>query len=237
MLDQPLPPQFVPTAAVRMGRRQQNKADKLNRIKQAARQAFLLNGYDEATTREIARRAKVALGTLFLYAANKRDLLFLTVNDEYAAIAERAALAIREDRALLDNLLTAFGLLYEFFAENPKLSQLVLREMQFYESGTQAERFAATRDRMIALSSRAVRHAQRARQIQARANADDVGRVIFSVYQSEVRRWLGKEPLRMRTGLKELEQALRIVIEGLSPTPRAFATKKRPRPKRSGTRR
>src|SRR4051812_26999144 len=98
-----------------LGRRQQNKADKLKRIKDAARDVFL-NGYDEATTREIAKRANVALGTLFLYAGGKRDLLFLVVNDDYAEIARRAAAAIRPEASLLANLLAMFRHLYAFFA-------------------------------------------------------------------------------------------------------------------------
>ena len=61
--------------------RERNKLDKLRRIKAAARELFLEQGYDNATTREIARRADVGLGTLFSYASDKRDLLFLIYND------------------------------------------------------------------------------------------------------------------------------------------------------------
>ena len=57
--------------------RERNRRDKLQRITAAARALFVEKGFDETTTREIARRADVALGTLFLYATDKRDLLFL----------------------------------------------------------------------------------------------------------------------------------------------------------------
>src|SRR5215467_2982206 len=87
---------------------------------------FIANGYDEASTRQIAVRAGVALGTLFLYAANKRDLLFLVVNDELEDVAAKAAVAVRTDVTLVDNLLTAFRLLYEFFGREPDLSRLTL---------------------------------------------------------------------------------------------------------------
>ena len=65
-----------------LGLRERNKLDKLQRIKHAARTLFIEKGFDETTTREIARRAGVALGTLFLYATDKRDLLFLICTDE-----------------------------------------------------------------------------------------------------------------------------------------------------------
>src|SRR5262249_5958564 len=97
------------------GRRELNKEDKLRRIKQAARKLFVANGFDDASTRQIATRAGVALGTLFLYAANKRDLLFLAVNDELEDVALRATAVVRREATFLENLLTAFRLLYEFF--------------------------------------------------------------------------------------------------------------------------
>ena len=75
----PLRPTAVGTEE---SRRELNKQDKLRRIKAAARALFIGRGYDETSMREIAQRAGVALGTPFSYAADKRDLLFLAVNEE-----------------------------------------------------------------------------------------------------------------------------------------------------------
>ena len=212
------------------GRRELNKIDKLKRITDAARLVFETKGYDEATIREIARRAKVALGTIFTYAADKRDLLFLVINPDYQRIAERAAAAVRPDAAVLNNLLNAFRLLYEFFAESPRLSRLVLREMLFYDTGRHADRFVATRTRMLETCIDIVRHAQRSKDIKSKENAELVGRVLFAVYQIEVRRWLAAEPLDVSLGLRSLEKALLVVISGLSPT---NAPTRRSRSKRS----
>jgi AcrR family transcriptional regulator len=101
-----------PTADAVKGRRELNKEDKLRRIKSAARALFIKNGYDEASTREIARRAGVALGTLFSYAANKRDLLFLVVNDELENVAQLASASVRREASLPENLLAAVSHLY-----------------------------------------------------------------------------------------------------------------------------
>jgi len=54
-------------AALTQQRRQQ--------IAQAALEVFSARGYGEATVREIARRAGVAEGTVYLYFRSKRDLL------------------------------------------------------------------------------------------------------------------------------------------------------------------
>src|SRR4051812_33649121 len=62
-------------APPRLGRREQSKVDKRARIQRAAWDLFTTVGYEETTTREVAERADVAVGTLFLYAEDKRDLL------------------------------------------------------------------------------------------------------------------------------------------------------------------
>src|SRR5215813_13377117 len=140
--------------AATLWQRERNKLNKLRRIKSAARELFVAKGFDDTTTREIAIRAGVGIGTIFVYAANKRDLLFLIVNDELDKIEQMAEAAVAESASLLDNLLRVARIHYEFFAQQPALSRLVLREMVFYESGTQAGRFQKTRERLIDLLGR-----------------------------------------------------------------------------------
>ena len=67
----------------RIGRREQNKQDKLARITSAARELFAQKGIHEVTTQEISQRANVATGTLFLYAKTKGELLLLAQNSNY----------------------------------------------------------------------------------------------------------------------------------------------------------
>src|SRR5690348_2549407 len=67
-----------------LGPRARGKLDKRERIRQAATELFLERGYDAATTKEIAERAGIATGTLFLYARDKADLLCLVMHDRLA---------------------------------------------------------------------------------------------------------------------------------------------------------
>jgi AcrR family transcriptional regulator len=204
------------------GRREHNKQEKVRRIKEACRKLFVANGCDEVSTRQIASRAGVALGTLFFYASNKRDLLFLAVNDELENVALRAAEAVRRDATFLENLLTAFRLLYEFFGREPRLSRLTLREMMFYDSGHQAKRFMKTRDRMIALCIEVVRIAQEKREIGTKNDAREVGGVIFAIFQIELRRWLMPRKVVVGQGMAQLRLSLEIVTAGLAPEPSAL---------------
>ena len=77
-----------------VGRRERNKQDKLQRITAAARELFTEHGVDDVTTQQIADRADIGTGTLFLYAKNKGELLLLVQNSSYVdALAEGRAAA------------------------------------------------------------------------------------------------------------------------------------------------
>lgn len=199
------------------GRRQLNKEDKLRRIKAAARALFTTKGYDETNMREIAKRADVALGTPFSYAADKRDLLFLTLNDELEDAAVRAAAAVKEGAPVRHNLLNAFRVVYEFFGCEPQLARLALREMQFYQAGPQAARFMQTRDRMISLAIHSIEIAQRNGEIAREEDAQLVGMVVFSSFQMAIRLWLERDQARVGDGVRELASFVDIILKGLAP--------------------
>jgi len=206
---------------VLLRQRERNKLDKLRRIKAAARELFLEQGYDNATTREIARRADVGLGTLFSYASDKRDLLFLIYNDLQEALT-RAAFGKRPPgRSFLAQVMASFGVYYRFFAEEPEFMRYVLRELTFYSIGRQSERFQTGREAIITGLEALVNNAKKSRQLRTTAKDRAVAQLIFGVYQAEIRRWLtGKHP-NPTTGLTRLRAMLRIVIDGLKPGPGA----------------
>ncbi|MFC0627836.1 TetR/AcrR family transcriptional regulator [Kribbella deserti] len=74
----------MPLASQPAGRRERNKQQKLDRITAAARELFAERGVDEVTTQEIADKADIGAGTLFLYAKTKGELLLLVQNSTYA---------------------------------------------------------------------------------------------------------------------------------------------------------
>ncbi len=206
------------------GQRERNKLEKLERIKRAARKLFIEKGFDEATTREIALKAGVGVGTVFTYAENKRDLLFLVANDELEEITDKAEGKVSSKLSCLRNLINVFGLHYEFYGRQPVLSRMMLREMTFYDSGRQAGRFQRTRERNIQIVGRIVADAIEQGALNTKERAEFVGWILFCIFQVELRRWLmACEP--MTAGIRQLERALRLCLSGLNPSPGAFTRK------------
>jgi AcrR family transcriptional regulator len=204
------------------GQREKNKLEKLQRIREATRELFVEKGYDETTTREIAVRAGVGIGTVFTYAENKRDLLFLVANDELDAVTTRCEAGVSDRASCLQNLLSIFRQHYRFFAKQPALSRLLLREMTFYDSGRQAQRFQRTRERNIQLVSRVVRQALGQNSININEDPEFAGWVAFCIFQVELRRWLLTKEPSVPAGMVRLERALRLCMEGWGAKAAAF---------------
>ena len=196
------------------GLRTRNKLEKLRRIKDAAQNLFVAKGFDDATMREIALRAGVGLGTIFLYAKNKRDLLFLTINEPLQNVTQQAEDAVDPRASLIDNLLSVAKPHYRFFGQQPALARLALREMIFYDSGAQAASFQKTRERLIRLFGRTIELAIANKEIAPREPPLFAGWTLFCIFQVELRRWLANDVTNLRAGLSELERALGLLIAG-----------------------
>jgi len=199
-----------------LGLREQNKRDKLRRIRAAARVLFRKHGYSAATMRQIAHRAHVGLGTLFSYADDKRDLVFLIFNEELDALTDRALAAPRPGAALLDQLMAVFKCHYEQFAQHPAISRLALQELTFYSAGKQAKAFQAIRGRLISGIERLVVQAQQAGQIRRAPDAKMIARQIFFLYSAALRWWIAEPAPRVPSGVADLRRVLALQVEALA---------------------
>ena len=218
---------------VPLGLRAKNKAEKLQRIRKAARALFVRHGYDDTTMRDIAKRAGIGFGTIFTYASDKRDLLFLIFNDDLDSVVARAVEDGSSERDFLDQLVAYFAGFYRFYAPQPELSRVVLREMTFFIAGRQAEQFQTSCGRMTQHLTDFVMAARIAGQIATREDATIVAQALLSTFASEVRRWIAGNDPNLKQGLTRLRKMLALQIAGLTPpvTPRprlrALSTKGR----------
>jgi AcrR family transcriptional regulator len=204
-------------AAAPLGQREINKLEKLGRIRAAARELFAKHGYAAATMRDIAKQAHVGLGTLFSYADDKRDLVFLIFNEELEATTTRALAAPRPDQPVLDQLMAMFAVHYEQFAVNPALSRLALQELTFYGTGKQAGTFQSIRNRLLEGIHAVIVRAQADGRVRARPDADTIARLLFFEYSAAVRWWIATPVPDPRQGVDDLRALLAVMFEGLAP--------------------
>ena len=114
-----------------MGRRERNKRDKLERIIAAARELFEAHGVDVVTTQQIADKADIGTGTLFLYAKSKSELLLLVQNSGYVAALEAGKAAAAKQLGVLDAVLAIIRPIVECNRVHVDNGRSYLRELVF----------------------------------------------------------------------------------------------------------
>lgn len=203
--------------ADRVGRRERKKFETRERIRAAAASLLARHGYGAATMRQIARRAHVALGTLFNYAQDKRDLVFLIFNEELNAVTDVALAAPRAGQPLIDQLIAVFRVHYRWLSHKPDLARILLQELTFYSSGKQAATFHGIRQRLIDGIEALVHDAQAAKTIHSRESARLIARHIFFVYSASLRWWIAAPHGDPEKGIADLRRLLKLQFEGLRP--------------------
>ena len=114
-----------------VGRRERNKQDKLDRITAAASELFAVHGVDEVTTQQVADKADIGTGTLFLYAKTKGELLLLVQNAHYAEALERGRADAEAIPGVLDAVIALVRPIVECNRAQIDNGRTYLREMVF----------------------------------------------------------------------------------------------------------
>lgn len=197
------------------GRRELNKRDKLERIRRASRDVFLEKGFEAATIREIADRAEVAFGTVFLYAKDKADLLLLLFDEELDALTDRAFAQNLAGRLFIDQLMIVFEEFYKFFLVTPSLSRDMMREAAIFNAGVVGKRLLAGLHRTEGRLAELVAANQAEGKVTRAAPPDMIAQFIFMIYRAEIRIFLSDENPKLANGLQLLRQNLTLLFNGL----------------------
>jgi AcrR family transcriptional regulator len=200
-----------------LGLRERNKVARRRRIEDAARSVFREKGFEAATTREIAARAGVGTGTLFVYARDKRQLLRMIYRDRLADLTATSVATVPQRASLLVQLLHIFRPRYVFWAEDPRLSRQAVRE-------TFGARFAGDADAEPPSAQELLLHAEvvtliARRQARGRVRAgvdpDLAARLIMDIYYYENRNWIAQREPDVDAGIADLRRLLELALVSL----------------------
>jgi AcrR family transcriptional regulator len=121
----------MPAVSQPTGRRERNKQQKLDRITAAAGELFAKHGVDEVTTQQIADKADIGTGTLFLYAKSKGELLLLVQNAHYAEALKRGRADAETIPDVLDAVMAILQPIVECNRVQVENGRTYLKEMVF----------------------------------------------------------------------------------------------------------
>ena len=121
----------MPVTSRPPGRRERNKQEKLDRITAAATELFAEYGVEDVTTQQIADKADIGTGTLFLYAKTKGELLLLVQNANYAEALQRGRADAETIRDALGAVMAVVRPIVECNRTQIDNGRFYLREMVF----------------------------------------------------------------------------------------------------------
>jgi len=114
-----------------IGRRERSKQDKRERIRVAAQELFALHGVGGVTTQQIADHADIAIGTLYLYAATKAELLIMVQNQKFATAIDDGVAAAAKVKGTLDGVLALIHPVVTCLREHVENGRTYLHELIF----------------------------------------------------------------------------------------------------------
>jgi AcrR family transcriptional regulator len=161
-----------------VGRRERNKQDKLDRITAAASELFAVHGVDEVTTQQIADKADIGTGTLFLYAKTKGELLLLVQNVHYAEALERGRADAETIPGVLDAMLAIIRPIVECNRVQIDNGRTYLREMVFGDPAEPRHREALA---IVAQTEEAIAAVLRRDERVAEGDAATLARTVSAV--------------------------------------------------------
>jgi AcrR family transcriptional regulator len=201
------------------GLRERQKTERRRRIEAAAREVFREKGYDAATTREIAERAEVSIGTLFAYAADKRDLLTMVYRDELRELTETTFASAPAGVPFLAQLVHVLEPRFIYWSADPGLARHAVRETfaaAYPAGGAAPEGPDAPPEQLLRTRLTALVEANQATgRLRAGDGADLIARVILDIYLSENRAWLAEAQPQLAAGVARLRAALELALRAL----------------------
>jgi len=194
-----------------------HRLEKRSRIREAAREVFRSKGYKQATTREIADKARVAHATLFRYAGDKRELLLLIINDDLDAIS------LDPDRYLgghiVESIVEFYSPRFFYFSRDPEISRpFVTESFNFMatdeaEIGPEAQRNRARRLELITALTALI---DRQKAALDGFSAALVAELVHAIYLSTARAWLETDQPDPKDGLKRLAGLMEMAASGFA---------------------
>jgi AcrR family transcriptional regulator len=139
---------------------------KSRRIIDAAVQLFAERPFHEVRMEDIAVRAQVAKGTLYLHYKDKEDLFLGILNDGLNSLVERLEASLEAEMPPEEKLLAMNRESFRYFERNHFFLE-VMQRIEFLRFGMKSPCFEETRGRMQAILMRIFR------EFPSRAQASD----------------------------------------------------------------
>lgn len=190
--------------------------DKHQRILKAASEIFLAKGYDATTMDQIARRTRLAKGTLYLYFKDKVDLYASLLEDKIEAL--RAGLESVAANKTKPSHRVAGMILYnlEFIARRYSSNQFIFDTKAGHNPAVLRAiqtRIAPKLEQVLLVIARVIQEGIERNEFRAVDPFDTATRVFSMVNVNLIRRAMGRKPI---DPAQEMETICDLLLHGIA---------------------
>ena len=202
-------------AAALPGRRERAKREKRERLVKAARELFAAKGFTATTTSEIAARADIGAGTLFLYVRSKEELLVTVFHEDMGRVRDEAFATLPAGGSLLDEVFHVYRALMAYHDRDRTLARVYAKEMAFVSEPNRS----LLRDFMDGLFGETARRVEAAKargEIASDVPGQLLAHNLFAIFFLHLQNGLGSDvPLVSEELLGALREGLALSLRGL----------------------
>ncbi len=198
-------------------------------ILETAKALYLERGSKAVLSRELAKRAGVAEGTVFAHFPDKASLLAAALQEDLDGVLAQACARMPAGASCREKMLGLARDLYAYYALRPELSRALLKESLFL-SGEWGARVVADVERALALIAGWVAEDKAAGAYAPEADEALAARNLFAAYFSELLMALSLPVFDVDRTLALLDGHLGLVEQGLVPRRESSPSTRRRKP-------
>jgi TetR/AcrR family transcriptional regulator, fatty acid metabolism regulator protein len=166
--------------------------DKYQTIIDAAVKVIAQHGYHQAQVSKIAREAKVADGTIYLYFDSKEDILLSLFSEKMGRFIARAKQHIEEERDIAEQLRTLVYMHFHHLSQDQDLA--VVTQLELRQSDAQLRRnINAVLKQYLVLIDDILKRGQEQRVFDLQQDILPARYMIFGTLDESVTNWVMKD--------------------------------------------
>lgn len=199
-----------PVALAEVGRAEDNKRDKLDRILRAGRELLGRHGFAGTNMDEVAARAGVSKGAVYFHVGSKAGLLNRIFEDDFTRwIGE--AFADPPEAAVLEQLVTVYSRLLTLMCSQPELTRVFMADAG---SGDEHGRATAAMQDLLGRTGRLLDAAKERGELDPAVRTDQLAYNLWALYFVEQHRWLLAQPDRHGDVPDRLRRPFEVQLRG-----------------------
>jgi len=198
-------------------RRHIQKEETRKIILERSRELFNELGFDKTSTRAIATRAGVGVGTVFSHFPDKSSLLIAALLDDLTSTQANAMKSMPKDANVCDKFLHLARFFYTYYSKRPDLSRTLLKELWFVK-GEWGGKLTTQAFEFVLLISNMLEQAKKREEIRPEADTLLCARAFFSHYLIVLYEGLNSSEVDVKSMLYTLEGMLDQLLTGVGQT-------------------